>query len=219
MAITHVVWDWNGTLFDDVHCCVDVANRLLSEFGLERLDGLAGYHAKFRFPIVDYYADLGFDTSPGGNFDVAAHRYIELYHEASSGCPLHSGARETLAELHRAGVRQVVISASQQSNLRRQMAPFGLERWLDGVYGLSDIYAASKEGIARRWLRDEGVCPDQVMFVGDSEHDFQIADAVGGRCALFSGGHHSRAQLESLGAPVADRLTEVPDLIHNIPWT
>ena len=82
-VLTHVVWDWNGTLLDDLDTCVAVANMLLDEFGLARLEGVADYQAKFRFPIVDYYAELGFDTSPEGNFDRAARRYMELYGPAS----------------------------------------------------------------------------------------------------------------------------------------
>ncbi len=213
MGITHVIWDWNGTLFDDVGCSVGVANRLLEEFGLERLDGLAGYHATFRFPIVEYYADLGFDTSPTGNFEAAAHRYIQLYHEAAATCGLHAGASEVLGELHGRGVRQVVISASQQENLDRQMAPFALGRWLDGAHGLGDIYAASKEGIVQHWLRAEGVAASQVVMVGDSEHDFEIADAVGAHCVLYAGGHHARAHLAGLGVPVVDDLAAITALL------
>jgi len=69
-VLTHVVWDWNGTLFDDLHTCVAVANQLLGEFDLPGLTGVDDYHAKFRFPIIEYYADLGFDTSPAGNFEL-----------------------------------------------------------------------------------------------------------------------------------------------------
>lgn len=210
---THVVWDWNGTLFDDLSCCVEVANQLLDEFGLPVLAGIAGYQAKFRFPIVGYYADLGFDTSPEGNFDAAAHRYLELYAAASASCGLHDGAPEALRALYEAGVRQVVISASEQANLLAQLAPFGLDDWLDGAHGIEDIYAASKEGLARRWLAEAGVDPADVVFVGDSEHDYEIAVALGARCVLFSGGHHARAHLASLGAPVIDHLSELPRLV------
>jgi phosphoglycolate phosphatase len=208
-VLTHVVWDWNGTLLDDLQTCVEVANVLLDEFGLTRLESVADYHAKFRFPIVDYYAGLGFDTSPGGNFDLAAHRYVELYGAASAGCSLHAGAVEALAALYDAGLRQVVISASQHDNLLAQMEPFDLVRFLDGAHGISDIYAASKESLARRWLAEQGVTASQVLFVGDSEHDFEIATALGAQCLLYSGGHHARAHLCSLGAPVVDDLRDV----------
>ncbi|HSK34017.1 MAG TPA: HAD family hydrolase [Propionicimonas sp.] len=211
--VTHVVWDWNGTLLDDLHCCVEVANTLLGEFGLPALDGVAGYQSKFRFPIISYYDELGFDISATGNFDSAARRYLELYAEASTTCELHDGARDALRTLHAAGVRQVLISASQQANLLAQLAPFALDEWLDGTHGIEDIYAASKEGLARRWLSEAQVDPAEVVFVGDSEHDFEIAAAVGARCVLFSGGHHARTHLESLGVPVIDHLSQLPALV------
>lgn len=210
---THVVWDWNGTLLDDLDCCLDVTNQMLAEFGLPVLDGVAAYRSVFRFPIVEYYADLGFDTSPEGNFDAAARRYLELYTPASASCGLHEGATDILADLHASGVRQVVISASEQQNLLAQLGPWSLDRWLDGAHGIEDIYAASKAGIARRWLEDAGLDPQQVCFVGDSEHDFEIADALGARCVLFSGGHHARAHLAGLGVPVVDDLPGVREFV------
>jgi phosphoglycolate phosphatase len=214
--VTHVVWDWNGTLLDDLACCLAVTNQLLAEFGLPELDGVAAYQAVFRFPIVAYYADLGFDTSPGGNFDAAAHRYVELYAAASLSCGLQPGAREVLAEVHDAGVHQVVISASQQRNLLIQLAPYGLDRWLDGAHGIEDIYAASKLALARRWLAAERLDPGQVLFVGDSEHDFEIAHDLGARCVLYSGGHHSHTHLATLGVPVVDDLRRVPAVVAGI---
>lgn len=213
---THVVWDWNGTLLDDLHCCVEVANTLLDEFSLTRLDGVADYQAKFRFPISAYYGDLGFDISATGNFDAAARRYLELYATASTNCGLHDGARDVLRTLHDAGVRQVVISASEQANLSAQLSPFALDDWLDGAHGIEDIYAASKEELARRWLAEAQVDPADVVFVGDSEHDFEIAAALGAGCVLFSGGHHSRAHLASLGVPVIDHLSRLPHLVATL---
>ncbi|MCB0913003.1 MAG: HAD family hydrolase [Propionibacteriaceae bacterium] len=213
MSATHVVWDWNGTLFDDVACCVGVVNRLLDEYGLPAVDGIRGYQAVFRFPIIDYYADLGFDTSPDGNFTAAAHRYLELYAAASAGCRLHDGALAVLRALHATGAKQVVISASEQQNLLAQLGPFGLDAWIEGAHGIEDVYAASKEGLARRWLAESGADPADVWFVGDSEHDYEIAHALGARCVLFSGGHHGRAHLAGLGAPVVDDLRAIPGLV------
>jgi phosphoglycolate phosphatase len=212
-VLTHVVWDWNGTLFDDVDCCVAVANQLLGEFGLTQFSGVADYHATFRFPIVDYYRDLGFDTSEDGNFHAAAARYIELYTAASATCRLHDGALETLTALRAAGVRQVLISASQRDNLAAQIAPFGLDGLLDGVHGIDDIYAASKQSIARDWIDAEELPADTVLFVGDSEHHADIAAALGARCVLYSGGHHARAHLATLGPPVIDDLREIAALV------
>ena len=119
----YVVWDWNGTLLDDLTCAVQVTNQLLDEFALPRLSGVDDYHRVFRFPVSQYYADLGFDVTAGGNFEAASRRFLELYLAAARSCALHSGAVATLAALHEAGIGQVLISASEQTNLSAQVAP------------------------------------------------------------------------------------------------
>lgn len=209
----YVVWDWNGTLLDDLSCAIEVTNQLLDEFALPRLTGIDAYHQVFRFPVSRYYADLGFDIAPGGNFESASRRFLELYLEAARNCGLHSGAAQTMAALHEAGVKQVVISASEQGNLTTQLAPFGLDPWLEAALGLGDIYAASKQSIAENWLARVDAAPSQVLFVGDSEHDYEIAASLGARCVLYTGGHQSRSHLESLGAPVVDDLRDVLRLV------
>ena len=78
---------------------------------------------------------------------------------------------------------------------------------------LRDDLPPFAEAVARRWLADENLSGAEVLFVGDSEHDFEIAEAVGARCVLFSGGHHARVHLESLGAPVIDDLRDVPAVV------
>lgn len=207
--VKYVVWDWNGTLLDDVQVCVAVSNQLLKEFDLPGFSDVEDYRAKFRFPIIDCYTDLGFDTSPEGNFVEASLRYIELYSAASAKCHLHERAPETVRALHEAGIRQVIISASQQDNLRAQLLPFGIDRYLDDSLGIDNIYAASKEHLALSWIAAQGLAADEVLFVGDTEHDYEIAQAIGADCLLFSGGHHSRSRLESLEAPVIDDLRDV----------
>jgi phosphoglycolate phosphatase len=210
----YVVWDWNGTLLDDLTCAVQVTNQLLDEFGLTRLDSVDAYQSVFRFPVRDYYADLGFDTAPGGSFEAASRRFLELYLAAARSCSLHEGATQTMAALHSDGVGQVLISASEQTNLTAQVTPFGLDDWLEAAIGLGDIYAVSKKMLAQRWLDERGLDPAEVLFVGDSEHDYEIAAGLGAHCALFSGGHQSRRHLESFPVPVIDDLREVAELVR-----
>ena len=52
--ITTVVWDWNGTLLDDVELCMESINRLLREHRLPQLDH-ERYQRVFQFPIIEYY--------------------------------------------------------------------------------------------------------------------------------------------------------------------
>ena len=49
----YVVWDWNGTLFDDVALCIQVMNGMLEKRGLPRLAGPEQYRQVFTFPVEE----------------------------------------------------------------------------------------------------------------------------------------------------------------------
>jgi len=208
--VRHLVWDWNGTLFDDVGCSLGIANELLAERNLPALPDVAAYRAQFGFPIIDYYRRLGIQVDREGEFERAAHRYHELYAEAMLSCGLHEGATVAMDRLARAGVDQLVVSAAAQDHLDQQVQRFEIRERFSAVLGVEDVYAAGKSHVAEAWLTATGADPDTVLFVGDSEHDYEIAAALGARCVLYSGGHHARDHLEGLGVPVIDTLAEVP---------
>ena len=58
---THIIWDFNGTIYNDVDACIKSANRLLSAYDLPLITSLQQYRSLFGFPIQDYYARMGFD--------------------------------------------------------------------------------------------------------------------------------------------------------------
>ena len=66
MTYTHAVWDFNGTILDDVEAGILAVNRLLSERGLPTISGREDYYRVFRFPIRSYYEALAltFRSSP-----------------------------------------------------------------------------------------------------------------------------------------------------------
>ena len=56
-----VLWDWNGTLLDDVELCENALNRLLQRYGYPQRYDHEQYRAIFGFPVEDYYVRAGFD--------------------------------------------------------------------------------------------------------------------------------------------------------------
>ena len=121
---------------------------------------------------------------------------------------------ETVRRFQAAGFRQVIISASQVDQLRAQVKRFpALEGMFDEVLGLGDVYAVSKVDLAKDYLRRSGVNPAQAMFLGDTDHDAQVARAIGCPCCLIAGGHQEEATLRSTGARVLHSLDEIYDIL------
>lgn len=88
MAQTQLVlWDWNGTLLNDLQLSIQALNRLLAENGYPQQFDTRAYRKIFGFPIQDYYRRAGFDFSRHP-YDRLAQRYMEMYIPASEGCRL-----------------------------------------------------------------------------------------------------------------------------------
>ena len=202
----HVFWDWNGTLHNDACLCVDILNRLLARRGYGVIT-LEDYQAEFDFPVVDYYQRIGFDFT-SEDFEVVAAEYIMAYDTERYECPLQPGVREALELCREAGLTQSILSAYQQSRLEQIIDYFGLRRYFTSLHGLTDHYATSKVELGRATLAALGHEPDEVLMVGDTLHDYEVAEAIGIDCVLFSRGHHPHYRLEAPGVPVVATLEE-----------
>jgi len=187
MTITHVLWDWNGTLLDDLELCLDTINVILGEEGLRTVD-LDTYREAFRFPIVDYYAALGLNVS-GGNFERLADRYMGLYLPKSAECGLVEGAEATLRGIRDLGLTQVILSASRRDYLERQVAHAGIRDYFAELLGIGDIHARSKREVGLAWQRESGVSGERILMIGDTFHDAEVAESLGARFLYYRRGH------------------------------
>jgi phosphoglycolate phosphatase len=205
--IRHVIWDWNGTLLDDVQACVDAINVLLARRSLPTVTR-AEYARVFGFPVRDYYLKLGFDFAKD-DWDRVASEYHAAYAMSSARAPLRPGTQPALNALKRQGLVLSVLSACELSLLKRMMGERGVLAAFDHVYGLSDLFAHSKLDLGRAMLADTGLAPEHTLLVGDTLHDFEVATAMGCPCVLMTGGHQCDDKLRACGCPVAGGLEEV----------
>ncbi len=199
---THVIWDWNGTLLDDAAFSMGLMNGILKKRRMPTLNGIGDYHRAFAFPIRQYYANVGLTSDD--DFLEAAHEWMDAYMAGERACALRATAVEAMDYLCAKTIGQVVISASEIGNLIKQVERIGIMDRFDALCGLNDIYGTGKADIARKWLIDSGAEAKNVVMIGDTAHDFDVARAIGCRCVLLDGGHQARAALETCGCPVAD---------------
>lgn len=205
--LRHVIWDWNGTLLDDAWLCVEVMNGLLRERGLPLLDA-ARYQALFGFPVHDYYRRLGFDFEREP-FERVGTEFIDGYQARQHECRLQSGAAEALRRFADRGATMSVLSASEQVRLEAQARHLGVRGLFTQLLGLDDHYAGSKLDLGRRWVADVDIDPREILMIGDTDHDAEVARALGIECALVPSGHQTEARLRALGVPVAATLADL----------
>ncbi len=196
----HLIWDWNGTLLDDLDYSIDVMNTLLVRRRLPVLHR-ERYHALFDFPVRAYYERLGFDPV-ADPFEKLSTEFIAGYDSHRTRAPLHSHTAATLASVRAAGLRQSILSAYRHETLHEIVTHFGLTAHFVHIVGLDNIHAHSKVALGRDLVRRLDVSPGEILLVGDTLHDLEVARELGVDCALVAAGHHPLGRLQASGAQV-----------------
>ncbi|MEZ0094340.1 HAD family hydrolase [Streptacidiphilus sp. EB129] len=205
----HLVWDWNGTLFDDVEAVVAASNAAMAEIDLAPLT-VEEYRERYRIPVIDFYvALLGRRPSPEEweRMDASFHRH---YSDRRDGCGLTAGAERVLRDWSGS---QSLLSMYGHAELVPLVRRFGLERHFlrvdgrvsaGGLSGKSEHLARHLEALAAHG----DIVPSRTVLIGDVVDDARAAAHVGAHAVLFAGGAHARRDLEAVGVPVADTLDE-----------
>lgn len=210
MTTPVIIWDWNGTLLNDLKLCVSCINILLEKRKLPSLN-TQKYREVFSFPVKDYYEAIGFDFD-NEDFEVPAMEFIDLYESGVENCPLQPGAREILEYFKENNTRQFVLSAMHQDMLVKTLNYNGIFRFFEGVAGLGDHYAVSKVERGRQLISQFKIEKEKALIIGDTIHDFEVAQELGIRCILVSDGHQSGERLKRSGALVVNNLFELKEL-------
>lgn len=206
-TIKHVVWDWNGTLLDDIDVSMDALNTILRDEKLPLVLDKNEYRKYFQFPVIEYYKKVGFDFEKTP-FSELAQAYMRHYQPHSLQCNLHDGVEEALYEVNKKGIVQYLLSASDLTFLHEQLAQYDIEKFFNQVRGLDNIHAHSKAELAKRFVQEKELNPQEVVFIGDSVHDSEVAHGAGCRCILIANGHEHKNKLLKTGCKVVDNIQE-----------
>ena len=211
MKPRHVIWDWNGTLVDDAWLCVEIINELLVRRGLAPITPCK-YSAVFRFPLRIYYQRVGFDLERE-DFATLGDEFNILYSQRLYESRLREGACKVLAALGRNGIGQSLLSASNEVDLEEMVAHYGLRSHFVAVAGVDNGLGEGKIERGRRHLAELNYRADEILLVGDTLHDIEVAAALGVHCVLLPSGHQSRRRLEFGECAVVDGLFAVAALL------
>lgn len=205
-----IIWDWNGTLLNDLDLGISTINVLLKNRNLPLLNRKT-YKDVFSFPVKDYYEAVGFNFAKE-DFAIPAKEFIDLYDSKVKACSLHQFAKKALSHFKSQGVRQFVLSAMKQDMLETTLKHNGIFHFFEGVAGLNDHYAVSKIKRGNQLIEEYNIKKSDAWIVGDTIHDFEVAEELDIRCILIGEGHQSIARLKSTGVPVVSNLEKLLEI-------
>jgi len=209
----HIIWDWNGTLMDDAWLCVEILNHLLRKYNLPTVT-CEEYQLVFGFPVEDYYRRLGFDFSVEP-YETIAKEFITEYNRRRFETKLHNCAATVLTAFTQANLTQSILSAYEQTQLEETVDFFDVRDFFIKIVGLNDYYAASKIDHGKKLIDDLDFDPHEILLIGDTIHDFEVANSIGVDCILIPGGHQSIERLKACRACVLDSLTQIEQYCKN----
>ena len=203
----HIIWDWNGTLLNDVDYCIACMNQLLKKRQMQPLEK-ARYRDIFTFPVEDYYKEIGFDFAKDP-FDVVGHEFIHSYYSDLSSCGLHPQAKGLLQFFQKSAKQQFVLSAMEHQALLNFLKSYDILHYFEGVYGIDNHLGAGKIDRAQSMIESHHIDMSQALLIGDTLHDKEVADELGCDILLVAQGHQSRLRLKASGAKVVDSLSDM----------
>lgn len=210
----HIIWDWNGTLMNDAELCVLIMNNILSKRTMAPIS-LEDYRDWFDFPLMKYYQRLGFDEERD-TFEKISYEFIEQYEVYCLECELHKSTKPILEKLKKRGMSHSILSAYRQEPLNKIVAYYRIASYFIELIGQDNIYAEGKIEKGKAWMERLHFHPGEVLLVGDTVHDFEVAESIGVDCLLISHGHHSLDKLKRCGVSVIDCLEQMePHLLND----
>lgn len=211
-AVTHIVWDWNGTLANDHDAVLAATNEAFADVGMPSISNDA-YRTRFRRPLKDFYDELAGRTLTPTEFarlDAAFHDRFRVH---LSAAPLANDARAALARVRDWGATQSVLSMWRHDDLTDMTSRLGIAHWFLRIDGVAHTGGGGHKNEHLRQhidrLHEEfAVDPAGCTAIGDTLDDAAAAAACGVKCVLVTGGTHPRSVLVRAAVPVVDGLLE-----------
>ena len=211
MGQVHIVWDWNGTLFDDLPVVILAANASMARFGVGPIDE-DGYRDHFTRPVRAFYDSLFGRLVSDVEWEDLNDRFHDEYFALADTVSLMSDALDALSAVEDNGWGQSLLSMSPQGWLEQIVGALGVAGRFTLVDGLRGETGGLKAQHMEEHLQTLGVDPTRTVVVGDTPDDAVAARHVDAHVVLYDGGSHHLSHLEVTGAPVAHSLLEAVEI-------
>ena len=209
----HLIWDWNGTLFADLHIVVTSVNSSLEAVGSDRRIDADGYRDHYRRPVRGFYEALLERSVGDAEWELINQRFHDTYHGllTSAGPADDAHAAADLAAAR--GLSQSILSMWSHDMLVPTVTGLGLDAHMRVVRGADRAGGDRKEALLRFHLDELDISPAKpVVMVGDTFDDAHAAAEASIGMIYYDGGSHHRVALDATGMPVAETLLEAVEL-------
>lgn len=205
--IRNIIFDWSGTLVDDLPAVWAASNYIFERSGVEPMP-LDRFRSEFQLPWAPFY------QRHVGHVPVQdlERWFIERYAQAQDSVVALPYAREFLEFCRERNLRTFLLSAVMPHLFEKQAESTGFGTFLDRLYlGIHD-----KRHRIHELLSDNGLDPAETLFIGDMEHDIETARHGGVSSVAVLTGYNSLDQLRAARPDlIVEHLGELRGVLSN----
>lgn len=204
--IRNVIFDWSGTLVDDLPAVWEATNYVLKNAGLPAMS-LEEFRSEFSLPFVNFYRRY----TPHIPMDKLEEWFHSKFFEVQDKVVEIKYAREFLEFCEAYNMRMIVLSSVRPDHFERQAKKVGFDRFIHSAYlGVHD-----KRNTIRNLLQKESIDPLQTLYIGDMEHDIETAKFGGVySCAVLTGYNHSHKLRDAKPDLLVENLNELKEILE-----
>jgi phosphoglycolate phosphatase-like HAD superfamily hydrolase/ADP-ribose pyrophosphatase YjhB (NUDIX family) len=189
-VIRNVLFDWSGTLVDDLGAVVEATNAVLTRAGRNPLSR-EQFREEFALPFTGFYQR----HTPHVPMEQLEAWFHARFREVQDQVTALPHARGFLEFCRGRGLRTGLLSTMHPEHFAVQAKANGFDRFLDHVHlGIWD----KREKIAAI-LKEHGWRPEETVYIGDMEHDVETARSVGMGSVGVLTGYNSSDRLHRAG--------------------
>jgi len=203
--IRNIIFDWSGTLVDDLPAVWKATNYVISR--AERAEmSLEQFRAEFCLPFTIFY-DRHIPHVPLPQLEIWFHsRFKEVQ---DSVCELPH-AREFLEFCRARKLRTFLLSTVHRDHFAVQSVTTGFDKYLDRPY----LNVWDKRQKIHEILRENELQPRETLFIGDMQHDIETARHGGILSAAVLTGYNTLDQLRAAQPDViVEHLGELQEIL------
>lgn len=194
----NLIFDWSGTLCDDMALTIEATNYVLAQYNREPLDRKA-FRNEFQLPYPDYYAV----KIPEAKLEDLENFYRHAFDNSTTGVTLIPHAKEFVQFCRTLGIRCFILTSMDPKAFDEQATQLGMYDYFEHIH--SGIH--NKEHYIATLMQMHGLNPHETAFIGDMQHDIRAAHCAGITGIGVLTGYNNPMQL----AEAEPELT-VPDL-------
>ena len=200
-----VVFDLDGTVVDSTRALLESHEVAWASIGL-RCPPADAILELIGLPLEQTMLTLAPGEDPGPLVEAYSRAYVEI-------APRHERLFDGMAELLARPFRAAVATGKSQRGADRVVSQMGLTERFDVVLGGDSVPRPKPNpDLLQAIMTATATTGEDLVMIGDTTYDLEMARAAGTRAIGVSWGHHSVERLREW-APVVDSVTELGRLL------